>query len=106
MLVVNGAQSGNVFWRVNGAVAPTAGSTTVGTVMANGAFSLGEGATVNGRVLVTAAGTFSGNSITTTSPMTNPVAPTGVAGTVANTELVVSWTLPASTGGSADWAGS
>ncbi len=110
MSLINGAQAGNVFWQVNGAFAPGANSRTVGTVMAVGAGSLGAYATLNGRVLVTAAGTFSSNTITTSSstttspttpsPSTVPGAPTGVSATAGNGQAVVSWTAPASNGGS------
>ncbi len=106
MSLINGAQAGNVFWQVNGAFAPGANSRTVGTVMAVGAASLGAYATLNGRVLVTAAGTFSSNTITTTSstttsPSTVPGSPTGVTAIAGNGQAVVSWTAPASNGGSA-----
>jgi outer membrane protein OmpA-like peptidoglycan-associated protein len=98
MLLTNGAQAGNVFWQVAGAVAPTAGSKTVGTIMAQGAFSLGAGAILNGRVLVTGAGTFSANSVTTTSPVTNPGAPTAVSASPGDGLASISFTPPTNTG--------
>ena len=101
VLLINGAQAGNVFWQVNGAVAPGAGANFVGTVMAKGAASLAAGATVHGRVLVTAAATLSTNTIITTTPSTVPGVPTGVSSTAGNGQALVSWTAPVSDGGSA-----
>jgi len=49
--LVNGAQAKNVFWQVNGAGGIGAGNEFVGTLMANGAISSGEGSVVNGRLL-------------------------------------------------------
>ena len=100
MKLINGAQSGNVFWQVDGAVAPGAKSVTVGTIMAIGAFSMGANATLDGRILVTAAGTFSSNTITTSSPMTAPGAPTGVSATAGDRQATLTFTPPTNTGGS------
>ncbi|MFT5046435.1 MAG: hypothetical protein ACI8UP_003414, partial [Porticoccaceae bacterium] len=48
--LINGAQAKNVFWQVVGAGGIGAGNNFVGTLMANGAISSGEGSVVNGRL--------------------------------------------------------
>jgi hypothetical protein len=101
IILVNGAQPGNVFWQVNGAVSPAAGSSFVGTIMAVGAASLGPNATVQGRILVTAAVSLSTNTITTSTPATAPGVPTSVTAAAGNAQATVSWTTPSNNGGSA-----
>ncbi len=99
--LINGAQPGNVFWRVNGAVGIGATSNFSGTIMANGAVTIGADTSLNGRALATGLVTLSTNTITTTSPTTVPGAPTGVAGSSGNGQVVVSWLAPVSDGGAA-----
>ncbi|MGK0310684.1 MAG: ATP:corrinoid adenosyltransferase, partial [Ilumatobacter sp.] len=48
--LINGAQAKNVFWQVVGAGGIGAGNNFVGTLMANGAISSGEGSVINGRL--------------------------------------------------------
>ncbi len=99
--LINGAQPGNVFWRVNGAVGIGATSNFSGTIMANGAVTVGAGTSLNGRALSTGLVTLSTNTITTTSTLTVPDVPTGVAGSSGNGQVVVSWLAPVSDGGAA-----
>ncbi len=101
VVLINGAQAGNVFWRVNGAVTIGAGANFSGTIMAVGAVTIGDGASLNGRALSTGLVTLSTNTITTISATTAPGAPTGVSATPGNTHASVSWTAPANNGGSA-----
>ena len=52
--LVNGAQAGNVFWKVDGAVSMAAGTSMVGTIIAYGAVGIGAGGSIDGRMLSTA----------------------------------------------------
>ncbi|RYD89189.1 MAG: DUF3494 domain-containing protein [Sphingobacteriales bacterium] len=54
IVLVNGASASNVYFRVNGAVELGAGSTFYGTIIAEGAIEMLEGAFLQGRVLSTA----------------------------------------------------
>ena len=49
--LIRGAQACNVFWQVGSAATLGAGSTLVGTVLAHDNISLGDGVTVEGRLL-------------------------------------------------------
>jgi hypothetical protein len=62
MHLINGAQAQNVFWQVNGAGGIGAANLFVGTLMANGAISSGEGSTVNGRLLTKTGAIAMGNN--------------------------------------------
>ncbi len=99
--LINGAQPGNVFWRVAGAATISAGATFSGTILAAGAVTIGSGAFLNGRALSAGLVTLDTNSIITTFPMTVPGAPTDVSAPKGNGQASVSWTPPASNGGSA-----
>ena len=50
---------------------------------------------------VNAVGTGTATASTSTTPVTTPGAPTALAGTAGNTQVALTWTAPASTGGSA-----
>jgi hypothetical protein len=63
VVLANGAKASNVYWQVNGAVSTGAGSTCVGTILADGAVTLGAGSAQVGRVMSTGAVTLSGNTI-------------------------------------------
>ncbi len=104
--LINGAQPGNVFWRVLGAAGTGASSNFSGTILAAGAVTLGAGSSLNGRALSTGAVTLASNTITTPTPVTTsaptvPGAPTSVSAVAGDTQATVSWTAPASNGGSA-----
>lgn len=59
ILLANGAQSGNVFWIVEGAVSVGANSHMEGNILGGAAITLGANTTLNGRVLAgSAAGTI------------------------------------------------
>jgi hypothetical protein len=67
--LVNGAQAKNVFWQVNGAGGIGAGNKFVGTLMANGAISSGDGSVVNGRLLtLTGAISMTNNNVYSAQP--------------------------------------
>ena len=63
VVLANGAKASNVYWQVHGAVSTGAGSTCVGTILADGAATLGAGSAQAGRVLSTGAVTLDGNVI-------------------------------------------
>ncbi|MBC7375303.1 MAG: DUF3494 domain-containing protein, partial [Frankiales bacterium] len=48
LVLINGAQPSHVFWQVNGAADTGAGASWAGTIMANGAITLGAGSTLIG----------------------------------------------------------
>lgn len=53
--LINGANADNIFWAVAGAASTGAGASFAGTILANGAISLGDATVLNGRVLSSAA---------------------------------------------------
>jgi hypothetical protein len=65
VLLINAASACNVYWQVNGAVSLGVGSAFKGTIVANGAISLLDGATLDGRALSkTGAISISNNIVT------------------------------------------
>ncbi len=96
--LINGAKPGNVFWQAGAAVTLGSSSNFSGTILANGAVTLEQGVSLNGRALSKARVKMNTNTI---SWSTVPGAPTGVNATAGNTQATVSWTAPASNGGSA-----
>ena len=66
VILTNGAQAKNVFWKVVGAVDLAANTDFVGTIVSkNGAISIGNGSTIEGRALTT-NGAVSTNAATVT----------------------------------------
>jgi hypothetical protein len=63
LLLVNGAKAANVFWQVNGAAGTGGASTFSGTILANGAITIGAGTQLIGRALGMAAVTLADNTI-------------------------------------------
>lgn len=68
VLLLNGAKASNIFWAVTGAVAMAAAAKFKGTILGLGAIGCAAGASVEGRLLTTGAGTItlSETIITTT----------------------------------------
>jgi hypothetical protein len=65
VVLINGAQSCNVFWQVGSSATLNASSSFYGTILALSSISLGNGATVNGRVLArNGAVTLLSNTVT------------------------------------------
>ena len=62
--LINEAQASNVFWVVTDAAGLGANSTFAGTLMAGGAITIGEAATVRGQVLTPASVTLANNAFT------------------------------------------
>jgi hypothetical protein len=65
--LVNGAQTKNVFWKITGEVAVSAGSIFNGTIVSTGAIAFSIGVELNGRALTT-TGAFTTNEINATMP--------------------------------------
>jgi hypothetical protein len=77
VILLNGAQAKNVYWKVDGAVDINNYSIFNGTIVSNGAISITQGATLNGRALTT-VGALATAAITAISPgcgTSNPTAP-------------------------------
>jgi membrane protein implicated in regulation of membrane protease activity len=84
MVLVNGAQAKNVFWQVNGDGGIGAGNTFVGTLIANGAITSGEGAVINGRLLTkTGAIAMANNNLFSGSPSVSITGGTAIYSTVS-----------------------
>ena len=67
IVLTDGALAHNVYWQVNGAVALAAGVKYIGTFLATGAITLGEGASLKGRALTPL------NVALANSPVTQPI---------------------------------
>lgn len=63
VLLINGASFNNVYWQVGGQIVLGAGSTFGGTIIANGAINLMEGASLYGRALSVAGAISLHNNI-------------------------------------------
>lgn len=73
VVLINGAQSKNVFWKIDGAISINENSNFKGTIICNnGAINLKTGVTLDGRALTT-----SGSLLTNTINATNPTIPLG-----------------------------
>ena len=68
--LVNGAQASNVFWKVGSSATLGASSTFSGTILAHTSITLGDGVTVDGRLLAGA-----GAVTVTNATITNPAPP-------------------------------
>jgi len=89
VLLINGAQAKNVYWKVDGAVSVNDYSELCGTIICNnGAVQLNNGTTINGRVLTTNGG-FATTAITVVNPLDIQ---TGLNSTDINTSNAISIT--------------
>ncbi len=77
--LTNGACANNVFFRVNGAVDVGAGAVFKGTIVADGAISFGEGASLEGRGLSVAGAIALSNNAVTVPSTSCTTATTGTA---------------------------
>ena len=72
VILVNGAQAKNIFWKVEGAVAISDSSDFTGTIVChNGAISLANGTNISGRALTT-SGALSTASVSVVIPQAGP----------------------------------
>ncbi len=76
--LINGASFCNVYWQVNGAVSLGTSSVFSGTILANGALSLANGASLFGRALLTAGAiSLDNNTVTNGIPIPAVITATG-----------------------------
>ncbi|MBC7402854.1 MAG: DUF3494 domain-containing protein, partial [Microbacteriaceae bacterium] len=68
IVLINNAQPGNVFWQVDGAVGIGANAQFTGTILGNGAISIGAGVTLSGAALTMAGAITLYDLVATTSP--------------------------------------
>lgn len=77
ILLTNGAQAKNVFWKIDGATSINDSSVFKGTIICNGAISLNTGVFIDGRAL-TNLGDLTTDAITNTLPPGCSTLPTGI----------------------------
>jgi hypothetical protein len=96
--LIRGAQSCNVFWQVGSAATLGAGSTLRGTILAHDDISLGDGVTVDGRLLAgeqasgAGAVTLIHDTITRSVCATSPPPPAGTATATATATAIATAT--------------
>jgi len=88
VILINGTQSKNVFWRINGAVDLNDNSVFKGTIVCDGAVNLKTGVAMDGRAL-TITGTFNTASVTAIMPAGCGSLPSGINAYVNNTAHAV-----------------
>ena len=91
--LVNGASAKNVFWQVNGAAAMATPTSFVGTIVANGAVSFGDGVTVQGAgfSIAGAIGLYNNTLTANSSPAPLPVELMQFTATATAHGLVLGW---------------
>ena len=106
IVLTNGARASNVIWIADGAVAMAANTTMSGTLIANGAISIGDGGILHGRLLSTTGAI----SIYNTNSQSQGVETSdAVGGTVSSNQAICSGYSPAdliltgNTGSVAQW---
>lgn len=77
ILLTNGAQAKNVFWKIDGATSINDSSVFKGTIVCNGAIDLGTGVAIDGRAL-TNIGDLTTDKITNTLPLGCSTVSTGI----------------------------
>ena len=78
IILTNGAQSKNVFWKIDGAISINDSSDFKGTIVCNGAIDLSTGVAIDGRAL-TNAGDITTDAITNTLPQGCSTITTGIS---------------------------
>ncbi|MES2141001.1 MAG: ice-binding family protein [Bacteroidota bacterium] len=78
ILLTNGAQAKNVFWKIDGATSINDSSVFKGTIVCNGAIDLGTGVAIDGRAL-TNIGDLTTDAITNTLPPGCSTLSTGIS---------------------------
>jgi hypothetical protein len=68
IVLINGAQACNVFWKITGATSMTAGTSFKGTIICDGAITLASGTKLEGRAL-----SINGAVTVTDATVTNPI---------------------------------
>ncbi|MDP1745575.1 MAG: ice-binding family protein [Bacteroidota bacterium] len=77
ILLTNGAQAKNIFWKIDGATSINDSSVFIGTIVCNGAIDIGKGVAIDGRAL-TNIGDLTTDAITNTLPPGCSTGPTGI----------------------------
>ncbi len=100
MVLINGARAQNIFWVVGGAVGFAAQAHAVGTIISIGALSMGDGASISGRTLTSAALNLYNTSLTdvisaAATAAAQAAAAQAAAAQAAAAQAVVSLTSPA-----------
>ncbi len=96
MVLINGARAQNIFWVVGGAVGFAAQAHAVGTIISIGALSMGDGASISGRTLTSAALNLYNTSLTDViSAAATAAAQAAAAQAATAAPAVVSLTSPA-----------
>lgn len=101
--LIGGAQPGNVYWQVQGAVNTGAGTTLAGTVVTKGAVTLGAGTTLLGRALSYGAVTAAGTAVRFTTALApsssiDGDAPNGATATTSDSTPTLTGTTSAAAG--------
>jgi hypothetical protein len=95
IFLINGAQSSNIFWKVEGAVPMAAGTIMRGTIVANNAaISLGAGGILDGRALSTTGAVSIYGSLAYILPGGGTVLPVGLVsftGVCNNQQVLLNW---------------
>ena len=92
VILINGAQAGNVYWIANGAASIAAGTRMVGSLIANGALSMADGCTLHGRFFsITGAISIYNNTVDNQGIEMGQA----VGGTVLSNQSICTGTIPA-----------
>ena len=101
ILLINGAQSANIFWKVEGAVPMAAGTMMKGTIIANNAaISLGAGGVLEGRALSTTGAVSIYGSMAFILPGGGSILPIGLlsfTGVCDNQNVLLNWSTTTET---------
>jgi len=89
MVLINGARAQNIFWVVGGAVGFAAQAHAVGTIISIGALSMGDGASISGRTLTSAALNLYNTSLTDVISAAATAAAQAAAETAAAAQAVI-----------------
>ncbi len=87
ILLTNGAQAKNVFWKIDGATSINDSSIFEGTIICNGAISINTGVAIDGRAL-TNLGDLTTDAITNTLPPGCSTGPTGIPNNEIENDVV------------------
>jgi hypothetical protein len=92
VILTNGAMAENVFWGANGAIPMATMTDMQGTLIANGAVSMGDGGTLVGRMLSTVEAVTVYNTIVTLPGFVLPIELLTFTGSCIGQHVVLNWT--------------
>jgi len=90
VVLARGAQPGNVYWQVEGAVGTGASTTMVGTILAAGAITLGDGTQLIGRALSYGAVTMAATTVRFTSAPSDTSSPAVLGEELTQEKILIS----------------